>query len=53
MTLGSQVLVAESYGGQDEPVDTLVANLVGVGIEPLTDPLRVKSTPDENLYQVR
>lgn len=28
-----QVIVAESFGGNDEPVDTLMANLVGVGAE--------------------
>lgn len=28
-----QVIVAESYGGNDEPVDSLVANIVGVGAE--------------------
>ena len=28
-----QVIVAESYGGNDEPVDSLVASLVGVGVE--------------------
>jgi hypothetical protein len=28
-----QVIVAESYGGNDEPVDTLMANMVGVGAE--------------------
>jgi hypothetical protein len=27
------VIVAESYGGNDEPVDTLMANMVGVGAE--------------------
>ena len=32
-SLSSQVIVAESYGGNDEPVDTLMANLVGVGAE--------------------
>ena len=29
---GTKVLVAESFGGKDEPVDTLVANLVGVKV---------------------
>lgn len=28
-----QIVVAESYGGSDEPVDTLTASLVGVGAE--------------------
>lgn len=27
------MIVAESYGGEDEPVDSLVASLVGVGVE--------------------
>ena len=29
----SQVLVAESFGGRDEPVDTLLTSLVDVGAE--------------------
>ncbi len=46
-----QVLVAESYGGTDEPVDTLVASLLGVGAEVLGDALRVKASPSQQLYQ--
>ena len=48
----AQVVVAESYGGRDEPVDTLVANLVGIDVVPLFDPLRVKALPTEATYQV-
>jgi hypothetical protein len=41
-----RVLIAESFGGNDEPVDKLTADLVGLGIDPeLT--LRVKATPTE------
>ena len=47
-----QVLIAESYGGADEPVDTLVNNFVGAGVEPVMDPLRVKADPNEATYQV-
>ena len=47
-----QVLIAESYGGADEPVDTLLNNFVGAGVEPVLDPLRVKSDPNEATYQV-
>jgi hypothetical protein len=35
-----QVIVAESYGGNDEPVDSLVANIVGVGAEVSTGQLQ-------------
>ncbi|KAK9817135.1 hypothetical protein WJX72_010039 [[Myrmecia] bisecta] len=45
-----KVLIAESYGGQDEPVDTLTANFVDIGVTVL-DPLRVKGVPTENTYQ--
>jgi len=48
---GTKVLVAESFGGKDEPVDTLVANLVGVKAEAPLDALRVKDTPTQSLYQ--
>ena len=35
-----KVVVAESFGGRDEPVDQLVQSLVAAGIEPAFDPLR-------------
>lgn len=44
-------MIAESFGGRDEPVDTLVASLVGVGANLIMDPLRVKEIPNEALYQ--
>ncbi len=47
-----QVLIAESYGGKDEPVDTLINNFVGVGVEPVFEPIRVKEVPNEKAYQV-
>jgi flavorubredoxin/flavin reductase (DIM6/NTAB) family NADH-FMN oxidoreductase RutF len=46
-----KVLIAESYGGEDEPVDTLLNGFVGVGVEPALDPIRIKEQPDENTYQ--
>ena len=46
-----QIVVAESYGGRDEPVDTLVASLVDINVSPIFDPLRVKETPDQAIYQ--
>ena len=51
-SLRVQVVIAESYGGRDEPVDTLVQNLVGIDVVPLIDPLRVKAVPTEATYQV-
>ena len=48
----ARVIVAESYGGKDEPVDTLVAQLVDAGMElPPPPPLRVKTEPTEQTYQ--
>ncbi len=47
------MIIAESYGGRDEPVDTLVASLVNVNVVPLLDPLRVKAPPTESTYQAR
>ena len=46
-----QLLIAESFGGRDEPVDSLVGNFVDVGLDPVFDPLRVKGTPTEATYQ--
>ena len=45
--------MAESYGGRDEPVDTLVNNLVAVNVVPVFDALRVKEMPTEGTYQAR
>lgn len=47
-----QVVIAESYGGRDEPVDTLVGSLVDINVTPVFDPLRVKAVPTEDTYQV-
>lgn len=47
-----KVLIAESYGGRDEPVDALRSVFVGAGVELITEPLRVKDIPDEALYQL-
>lgn len=50
---GVQVLIVESYGGRDEPVDTLTNNFVGVGVEPALDAVRIKEVPNEATYQVK
>ena len=47
------MLIAESYGGQDEPVDTLLGSCVDAGADTSLQPLRVRETPTENTYQVR
>lgn len=47
---GKQLLIAESYGGDDEPVDTLLQRFVALGVEGLS-PLRVKGEPTEATYQ--
>jgi len=49
---GQKLMVAESYGGDDEPVDALVKAFVEIGVEPAMDPLRVKETPTESTYQL-
>lgn len=46
------MLIVESYGGRDEPVDTLTNNFVGVGVEPALDAVRIKEVPNEATYQV-
>jgi len=47
-----KILVAESFGGEDEPVDTLVAEMVAVNVDVAADPLRLKATPDQAAYQL-
>ena len=41
-----QVAIAESFGGNDEPVDKLTQDLVGLGIDPVLT-LRVRADPTE------
>lgn len=41
-----RVGIAESFGGNDEPVDKLTRDLLGLGIEPLFA-LRMKADPTE------
>lgn len=44
-------MLAESYGGNDEPVDTLAATFANAGLELALPALRVKDTPSEGTYQ--
>jgi len=48
---GTKVLIAESFGGVDEPVDVLLQSLVSTEAVMLDSPLRVKQTPELQLYQ--
>ena len=43
-----QVAIAESFGGNDEPVDKLTQDLVGLGIDPVLT-LRVRADPTEQV----
>ncbi|MCO5557478.1 hypothetical protein L7F22_011043 [Adiantum nelumboides] len=45
------VVVAESYGGDDEPVDTIIQRFLDLGISSPVPPLRVRFTPTEATYQ--
>ncbi|MEM8615213.1 MAG: diflavin flavoprotein [Cyanobacteria bacterium P01_H01_bin.105] len=42
----------ESYGGDDEPIDTLQSKLQDLNLKVAFDPIRVKDTPSEQLYQL-
>lgn len=41
----------ESYGGDDEPIDTLQTNLQDLGLKVAFEPIRIKDTPSEATYQ--
>lgn len=45
------VILAESYGGDDEPVDTVSRKFTDIGVKLPLMPLRVKETPTEATYQ--
>ncbi|MGF1457829.1 MAG: diflavin flavoprotein [Leptolyngbyaceae cyanobacterium] len=42
----------ESYGGDDEPIDTLATRFQDLELRSAFNPIRVKDTPDEALYQL-
>jgi len=42
----------ESYGGDDEPIDTLSTRLQDLQVRSAFDPIRIKDTPDESIYQL-
>ncbi|EKV00490.1 putative flavoprotein [Leptolyngbya sp. PCC 7375] len=42
----------ESYGGDDEPIDTLQSQLQDLDLKVAFAPIRVKDTPSEALYQL-
>ena len=47
-----KLLIAESYGGQDEPVDTLAVKFASLGLAEVVPALRVKADPTESTYQL-
>ena len=42
----------ESYGGNDEPIDPLKTKFLDLGLKSGFSTIRVKETPNENLYQL-
>ncbi|MGB7058626.1 MAG: diflavin flavoprotein [Geitlerinemataceae cyanobacterium] len=44
--------IFEAYGGNDEPIDTLVGKFRDVGLKPGFKPIRIEATPDEQIYQL-
>ena len=52
MKSSQKFLICESYGGNDEPVDTMQRQLMEVDLEPASPPIRIKSEPNESTYQI-
>jgi flavorubredoxin len=44
-----KIAIAESFGGNDEPVDKLTSDLVSLGLDPVFT-LRVRQTPTEQVW---
>tara|TARA_Y100001970_G_scaffold293830_1_gene443621 strand:- start:2360 stop:4135 length:1776 start_codon:yes stop_codon:yes gene_type:complete len=44
-------VVYDSYGGNDEPIDSLASKFRELGQKQVLSPLRVKESPDENTFQ--
>lgn len=47
-----KLLIGESYGGKDEPVDTLAVKFAALGLAEVVPALRVKDDPTEVTYQI-
>lgn len=47
-----KILIAESYGGNDEPVGPLASQFAGMGVEEVVPALKVKENPTEATYQL-
>ena len=47
-----KILVCESYGGDDEPVDPLMRKFAEIGLQESQSPLKCQSTPTEGTYQL-
>lgn len=47
-----KLLIAESYGGNDEPVDSMAMDFAKQEVEMPVDPLKVTDTPSEITYQL-
>ena len=47
-----KILIGESYGGADEPVDTLAVKFADLGLAEVVPALRVKEDPTEATYQL-
>jgi flavorubredoxin/flavin reductase (DIM6/NTAB) family NADH-FMN oxidoreductase RutF len=46
-----KILVAESYGGDDEPVDPLMRKFAEIGLQESQFPLKCQEAPTEGTYQ--
>jgi len=47
-----KILVCESYGGDDEPVDPLMRKFAEIGLQESQSPLKCQSAPTEGTYQL-
>jgi flavorubredoxin/flavin reductase (DIM6/NTAB) family NADH-FMN oxidoreductase RutF len=47
-----KILVCESYGGDDEPVDPLMRKFAEIGLQESQSPLKCQSSPTEGTYQL-
>mmetsp|Transcript_16445 Transcript_16445/g.26488 ORF Transcript_16445/g.26488 Transcript_16445/m.26488 type:complete len:630 (-) Transcript_16445:543-2432(-) len=47
-----RLLICESYGGRDEPVDVLAVKLTALGLTEVVPALRVRDDPTEVTYQI-
>jgi flavorubredoxin/flavin reductase (DIM6/NTAB) family NADH-FMN oxidoreductase RutF len=50
--MGQKIGLFESYGGDDEPIDSLIGQFKNLGLSEAFPPIRIKDSPTETTYKL-